>query len=251
MITRTVELSDYGLSLSVNMREGEKGDILFIHGLGCSKESFNDAFENKELDGYRLIVPDLPGFGETLVSKQIEFDMASHANYLNSLLNLLNIDNPIIVAHSMGGAIGLILINHIYAVKHYFSLEGNLMDDDCTISRKVSNLSKNEFIIDKFNNSPLKYRCRGLESEPAPDPLAFYNGATSLVKLSDSGELLEAYKQLKCPKTYFYGSENSSLKAVSALAEEDTVEVPGCGHFMMTDNPLFTYHQIAKRIEET
>jgi len=255
MTVKTVRQNVFGLELSVNIKENEhrgnsKGDILFIHGLGCSKESYKEAFSYSKFAQYRLIAIDLPGYGASSKPKDLCYDMQEHADFLKEITEKLDIKNPIIMGHSMGGAVALLLIKQLDSIKYFFSLEGNLTDDDCAISRETAVLPMEEFLTSEYPQNFMKYRCRRRKIDPDPDPLAFYKSSVSLVEMSDSGELLEQYRDLPYPKTYIYGDENRHSKTVALLQGEDIVEVPDSGHFMMNENPEFCYDQIAKRMEE-
>lgn len=234
--------------ISFNVKEGNSGDILFIHGLGCSKESFDEVFFGSWFKGKRLIAPDLLGFGVSSKPSDYAYRMEDHAFMLHTLLNELNSERLIIVAHSMGGAIGLLLLEKIKAIQHFFCLEGNLIGADCFISKKIAAISEKDFIKTQYQKNPLLYRCRQGEEEPAPSPIGYYRSSLSLVKHSESGELFKKFKALKCPKTYIYGEENKNIKAVKLLDNNDVLEINGCGHFMLNDNPSDTYDEIEARL---
>lgn len=250
-----IEVFELGLKIAIHQKgpigqKQSKGDILMIHGIGCSKESFNEAFSCGLFDDYRIIAVDLPGFGASSKPADASYTMQFQADCLMHLCHLINIQSPIIVGHSMGGAVALLLIQLLPAVKYFISFEGNLVDDDCSISRETANLSEQQFLTVQYLKDPMIYRCRRREIDPAPDPVAFYKSAVSLVAHSDSGDLLNQYLNLPFPKAYFYGAENRELKTVSCLAGEDMIEVPGCGHFMMNDNPEMTYSEMANRMNK-
>jgi alpha-beta hydrolase superfamily lysophospholipase len=236
--------------LSVNIKEGHIGDILFLHGLGCSKESFDDVFKNNFFAGLRLIAPDLLGFGESSKPVDYSYTMNEHANTLKKLLFILKSERPVIVAHSMGGAIGLLLNDKLPTIKYFFCLEGNLISEDCFVSKKIASESENDFVKSNYYKNPLKYRCRQLESDPEPSPVAYYRSSVSLVEMSESGTLLNKYFGLKRPKTYIYGEENRNIKAVRTLAGTDVAEIKDCGHFMLNENPGQTYLEIEHRLAE-
>ncbi len=237
-----------GKNISVNIREGNNGDVLLIHGLGCSKESFDDLFEGKWLEGRRLIAPDLLGFGNSSKPQDYSYTMEEHAKSLQVLTNKLNVINPVVIAHSMGGAIGLLLIKRLSSVKYFFSLEGNLVDEDCTYSKAAQTQSEDDFIINSYAVNPVKYRCRQLESEPDSSPVGYYRSSVSLVEMSESGELLTMFKEMPYPKTYIYGYENRDAKAIKVLDGQDVVGIENCGHFMLNDNPNRTYSVVEDRL---
>ena len=188
------------------------------------------------------------GFGKSSKPHEYSYTMEQHASCLSGLLKKLNVTNPVIIAHSMGGAIALLLIEKLSSVEYFFCLEGNLVDEDCTISKEVESQSEEDFIINSYNVNPVKYRCRQLDSEADSSPIGYYRSSVSLVEMSESGELLKKFKELMCPKTYIHGHENRNTKAVRVLAGQDVVEIEGCGHFMLNDNPNSTYSVIEDRL---
>lgn len=235
-------------NLSANIRNGHAGDILFIHGLGCSKESFDYVFQNELFKEWRLIAPDLLGFGESTKPDDFSYTMDDHANTLHKLLVELESKQPIIIAHSMGGAIGLLLNDKLPSIQYFFCLEGNLVAEDCFVSKTVASEVENEFTKITYYKNPLNFRCRHHESEPAPSPIAYYRSSVSLVKLSESGVLLDKFLNLESPRNYIYGEENKNTKSVHTLANKDIIEIKNCGHFMLNDNPHDTYREIARKL---
>ena len=72
--------------------------------------------------------------------------MEDQAAICNELIRLFPDFNWHVVAHSMGGAIGLLLSDDILArIKSFSNLEGNLMPEDCFTSRKVTDHSVQSF----------------------------------------------------------------------------------------------------------
>ena len=62
--TLHIELEGKSFELSSTFREGGEDLLLFVHGLGCSKEAFLPAWEEERLKEYSLLAFDLVGFGE-------------------------------------------------------------------------------------------------------------------------------------------------------------------------------------------
>ena len=82
--------------------------ILFVHGLGCAKESFKSAWESTALEGFSLLAPDLPGHGET-PTEPWGCRMEDYAAFLKSVVIARRWERLHVVAHSMGGAAALLL----------------------------------------------------------------------------------------------------------------------------------------------
>ncbi|MDE1834638.1 MAG: hypothetical protein KGH64_04835 [Candidatus Micrarchaeota archaeon] len=64
------------LEISTKHRKAGKDYIVFIHGWGCSKESFDNAFSSPELKGFSLLSFDLLGCGSSTRPKDFSYAMA-------------------------------------------------------------------------------------------------------------------------------------------------------------------------------
>ncbi|HYQ59427.1 MAG TPA: alpha/beta fold hydrolase [Desulfatiglandales bacterium] len=85
--------------------EGGKGDsILFVHGFGMEKDGWG-LFPKAFTGSYRLILPDLPGFGENSRLESASYDVASQAKRLNRFAESLGLDHFHLGGSSMGGYI--------------------------------------------------------------------------------------------------------------------------------------------------
>ena len=82
--------------------------IVFLHGFAESREVWTD-FTRAFPDGYRLLVPNLPGHG-TNVAPVPDFSMEAQARYVIEYLNQKGCPEPVLlVCHSMGGYVALAL----------------------------------------------------------------------------------------------------------------------------------------------
>ena len=89
--------------------EGGKADgepLVLIHGFGGDKDNW--AMYAPEVVGkYRLICPDLPGFGENTRDSSLSYDMITQAARVRDFLDALGIDKCHIGGNSMGGFVSL------------------------------------------------------------------------------------------------------------------------------------------------
>lgn len=215
--------------------------LLLLHGLGCSKESFRDIWSRDELSDYSIISLDFIGFGDSSKSDKFSYKMEDHASVCAEVVKEISPKKVHIIAHSMGGAIGLLLPPELLnSALTFANLEGNLINEDCDmVSRKIINVSFQKF--EKELLPDLKDLSRSLgEGRLFLDsalPLGFYKSAQSLVRWSNSGDLISCFKNLPCRKSYFYGEKNSNLGVLHRLNSIEKVEISNSGHFMMNDNP--------------
>ena len=79
-----------------------KKTIVFLHGWGNSSEVFKPlAYYLK--DDFFVYAPDLPGFGKSPIEKPMA--LKDYADFVYKFIKDNNINKPIIIGHSFGGAI--------------------------------------------------------------------------------------------------------------------------------------------------
>lgn len=88
------------------IEQGEGRAILFLHGLGGWAQHLSHPLFPL-LDGFRLIAVDRPGSGRSTRPAGGPETISDQAAYLVRLAGHLGLDRPLIVGHSMGGAIAL------------------------------------------------------------------------------------------------------------------------------------------------
>ena len=229
--------------------------LLLLHGLGCSKESFRDIWFRDELSDYSIMSLDFIGFGDSSKSDKFSYKMEDQASVCAEIVKKISSKKVHIIAHSMGGAIGLLLPPAlINSALTFANLEGNLISEDCGIvSRKTISVSfqkfEKELLPDlKDLSKPLGEGRFFLDSAL---PLGFYKSAESLVRWSDSGDLISRFKNLPCRKSYFYGEKNSHMDVLHRLDSIEKVMIGRSGHFMMNDNPDEFYSSLRTFLSST
>jgi len=83
-----------------------KATIVVLHGWGSKIESWEGVARLLEIAGFRVLVPDLPGFGETEEPKT-PWKVDDYINFLNNFLESLDVKDFILVGHSFGGQIAI------------------------------------------------------------------------------------------------------------------------------------------------
>jgi pimeloyl-ACP methyl ester carboxylesterase len=76
--------------------------ILLLHGFGASLQTW-DAWADSLSSNYRVIRPDLPGFGLSGARADQNYSEAADLAALMQLLDRLNVKKVAVVGHSMGG----------------------------------------------------------------------------------------------------------------------------------------------------
>lgn len=83
---------------------GEGPTIVLLHGYGVDRRIWLKAAEPLTRN-FHLIIPDLPGWGESTRIKGHDYGIPAQAKRLATFLHTLELAHPMLVGHSMGGAI--------------------------------------------------------------------------------------------------------------------------------------------------
>ncbi|MFH0736774.1 MAG: alpha/beta fold hydrolase [bacterium] len=226
--------------------------VLFIHGLACSLDSFRNVFDEDYFPNKSLLLVDLAGFGKSSKMETFSYLMQDQALIIEELLTHLPHWNIHIAAHSMGGAIALLMLPNILSrVLSFSNIEGNLVSEDCgALSRGISSISYEKYKNDLFPKQLIEFEGHQQLRFEETTPFAVYNSAKSLVEWSDNGKLFNMYKNLKCKKCYFYGQENKDMPILNKLNFVQKYIINNSGHGMMTENPKEFYSNLKKFINQ-
>lgn len=82
--------------------EGEGAAILMLHGFTADKDVWA-RFARHLASGHRVIIPDLPGHGETGYKASWRYDMPAQVERLVALLDALKVRKAHLIGNSMGG----------------------------------------------------------------------------------------------------------------------------------------------------
>ncbi len=222
--------------------------ILFLHGLACSRDTFRYIFEHRHFSEYSLLLPDLVGFGRSSKPDRFSYAMEDQASLCEQLVDLFPKVEIHVVAHSMGGAIGLLFSARLSErIKSFVNIEGNLIGEDCgMLSRGIADVTLREYRERIFR----KHRAR-FSNDPVLEfgnttPVAVHRSARSMVKWSDSGELLERFVRLPGKTCYFWGEKNSGMPVLRRLHGTQMCMIRDSGHGMMVENPREFYSRLAE-----
>ena len=231
----------------------EKGSgqpLVLLHGFCESGNMWNDFAE--ELSAYfRVICPDLPGFGDSPISGD-RITLEEVAVQLEEWMEENQIHDPIIIGHSLGGYVTLALLelmgNRLKAVGLFHSTA--YPDDEekkGMRDRTIVFLQKHG--VEKFVTSfvpPLfpEHRREELASEielaiadakrSSLDGLIAYAGA-----MRDRKDRLDVLRNFKGPKLLIAGTEDGAVKIEASREQKDAfshyVELQGVGHMGMVE----------------
>lgn len=256
-----VSLKYSGVNLNVAMRFREQGDdlLILLHGLGCSKDSFDGAFRAPELSAYAICAIDFPGHGKS--SKRLPSDLYSLEAYADVTRQVIDYvlaatshdyQRLCVAGHSMGGAVAVLVSEEDREVTSMVSIDGNLVSEDCgLISRSIADQTVKRFAGKGYRDFRAALRHSAAPDDQAwarwsahADPRAMHAAARSLVEWSDSGKLLEQFNAIE-QRAFVYGECDDKGYLIARLLGATVAAVPDAKHFMMVDNPTAFYRILA------
>lgn len=92
---------------------GRGPPIVMVHGLGGQLRNFTYALSEELARDHRLIIVDRPGSGYSRFTGRGERGLFAQARMIVDLITALGVERPLLVGHSLGGAIALAAaVNH-------------------------------------------------------------------------------------------------------------------------------------------
>lgn len=223
--------------------------MLFLHGLGCSKQNWRYAWSAPALYGYSLLAIDLPGFGASPRPAGFGYDLEDQAAVLASVIDAHASRRLCLVAHSMGGAVATLLPTRAARrVDALILVEGRLVRSSCGIAAVAADVGPEQFDAETFPQFRRKVAAdrRAAFDLDRTDQRAFYLSSKSLIKWTAGDGLVSRLAGFECPVAFVYGADNRHLQELALLGPGILHEVADAGHFVMNDNPGEFYPLLAR-----
>ena len=98
-----------GVSVSVKVRKGVEPAVICIHGNSMNQQIFDSLWNNPDFSDRALVTFDLPGHGDSglFPDPEANFSFTGYGKVLIELIDVLELENYIIMGHSLGGHIVL------------------------------------------------------------------------------------------------------------------------------------------------
>lgn len=240
-------------------RPGSGPRILFLPGLGCPAGQYTEHASRWLPPEWDLWVWEAPGSGATpfLADRQGTLDelSAQLGRALVQFERTIHAASWILVAHSMGGIVGLRLSEELPGlICGFVSVEGNLGPEDCMFTSRVV---KRGYL--RFRTQWLPRTAEDLSSSENPgdrdyartlrslgSPRAYYLLSHSTVSASRGSALLERFASLDLPRLYVHGDGSGAAATIARVTELGcaVMTVPSSGHFPHIDRPRLFYERI-------
>lgn len=224
--------------------------LLFIHGLGESGLCFEHLLSAPELERCRLLVPDLPGYGRSPWLADGPLALVEHADWLADWLAQKGPAPTVIIGHSMGGVVALLLAErHPDGVQMVVDVDGNKSPDDCVFSSQAAHWDLATFSAAGFDEMRDRIHDQGQEdtaqrgyyvSLRLADPRAYHRNSLELLEMSTGLDMAERLAALAMPKVYLAGVPAGVSEASRELlksAQVKVLDISPSGHWPFIDRP--------------
>ena len=252
--------------------KGQGPAIVMIHGLGGQMRNFSYAMLDRLAADHRVILIDRPGSGYSRASSELGSNVRAQAGVIAKLIERLDLDRPLIVGHSLGGAVSLALaLDHpdlVGALALIAPLSQPLNDPPevfkgLAIESPIVRRAVAWTVATPIGMAKGAETTRAVfDPEPVPDdfgvnggamltlrPDNFYAASSDLVAASaDLPEMLTRYRDLDRPVGILYGREDAILDPElhgGALAEQ----IPGAELTLMNGGHMIPITQ-PKRVAD-
>lgn len=243
---------------------GKGPDIVLIPGLFGSAFSFRRVTALLTSEGYRTIVIEPLGVGDSARPQKADYTLTAQADRIQAALETLDVKAAVLVSHSIGNSMALRLVyRHPEKVLAVISIEGGVAEEVATPGfRRAMKLAP---LIKLFGASRIiRGKVRDMLVERSGDPAWVTEDIVrgySAGPTRDTGATLEAFSQMskakepellaprlgevRCPVRLILGdaphvggpSEAEISLLSRSLKSFGIVRVPGAGHYIFEEAP--------------
>ncbi len=233
--------------------------VLLLHGFGGDKDNWT-RFSKSLTGSYRVIVPDLPGFGESAQHPDWDYSMPPQRGRVNDFVLALGLEQFHVVGHSMGGHLAA-LYTHKYPVQvlsmALFNNAGINAPEESDMQRALTK-GENPLIVNSLEDfdallALLTYKkpfvpwpVKGVLAQKAMDHAEFNQFIFESFKSDRSSDLEPILTDIENPVLILWGEFDRILNVSSVnvmrplLPQAEVVIMKDTGHVPMLERPAET-----------
>ncbi|MCX5555841.1 alpha/beta fold hydrolase [Streptomyces sp. NBC_00038] len=216
---------------------------VYVHGLGAASTVYNAHIAARpELAGRRTLFVDLPGHGISDRPADFGYTLEDHADALAAVLDAAQLIGAELVAHSMGGAVAIVLAHRRPDLVSRLVLTEANLDPQPPVkagSSGIASYEEDDYVENGGHARVLdKVGPSWAATMRLADPRALYRTAAGLMR-GTNPTMRDMLRELTADRVYLQGELSGELPGREGLeaAGVRVVTVPGAGHNVMFDNP--------------
>jgi pimeloyl-ACP methyl ester carboxylesterase len=224
---------------------------LYLHGLGASSPVYwAAAAAHPVLAGRRSLLLDLLGFGISDRPTDFAYTLEAHADAVAVALESAEVTGAEVVAHSMGGAVAILLATRHPRLVSKLVLVDAALDPAPPVPRPgssaIETFTEEEFLTDGWRRTEQRVGPAWWSTMRLAGREALYRTAVHRARATVP-TLREQLLELPVPRTFLHpAADGAPTGAERLVASGVTVRaIPDCGHNIMFDNPDALAHAVA------
>jgi len=229
--------------------------VVFLHGSGPGASGFSNFKQNYPVfaeHGYRVIVPDLPGYGLSSKPEDNEYILDYFVGVLHQFLQITGISRCTLVGNSLGGAIALkyaldypqeitklILMapGGVEERETYFRMEGIQKMMSLFTGRQLNAVTMRELMsllvydAAHINDTLIAERLPVCDTQP-----------TTVLSTMRVPNMTERLGEIACPVLGFWGTDDKfnpasgAMKIMEHCRDARMLLINRCGHWVMVEH---------------
>ncbi|MFF2192228.1 alpha/beta fold hydrolase [Streptomyces sp. NPDC058157] len=223
---------------------GQEPARVYLHGLGATAPAYFAASAvHPRLAGRRSLLLDFLGHGHSDRPEAFPYTLEAHADTVARALTAAGVDAAEVIAHSMGGAVAIVLAaRHPDLVSRLVLVDANLDPlppaPGTAGSSGIASYTEEEFLAGGWAEVRDRAGAHWWSTMRLADRTGLYRSAVHLAA-GTTPTMRELLLALKVPRTFLHPEADGAPAGAEALeaAGVAVVPVPDCGHNVMLDNP--------------
>ena len=237
--------------------QGSGPVVVFLHGSGsgaCGHSNFKGNYPELVAQGFRVILPDLIGYGYSDKPADVEYPLAFFIECVKQTLDAIGVTRYTLIGNSLGGAIAIgFALQHPQNVDKlvlmapggveeqaaYFTMPGMAMMKELFLSpTPVTRAAMKEFFIKAFVIDP---SC--VDDQLVDERWSLMQTQNpQVVKTMKVPDMTARLGEINCPALGFWGMneqmmpESGILKLAKGIRKLRMILVPQCGHWVMIEH---------------
>jgi pimeloyl-ACP methyl ester carboxylesterase len=233
--------------------------VLLLHGFGGDKDNWT-RFSRSLTGDYRVIAPDLPGFGESSRHPDWDYSLQPQRSRVNGFVEALGLEQFHVVGHSMGGHLAA-----LYACRYpeqvlsigLFNNAGVDAPNDSDMQRALAN-GTNPLVVESledfdellgfasYNQPFIPWPIKGVLAQKALKDADFNQSVFESLRGDRSSQLEPVLPDIQAPALLLWGEYDRVVDVSSVnvmrplLPRVEVVIMKDTGHLPMLEHPAET-----------